>query len=341
MSSSSLYYGIDHIRFKKRKARFSFNEVHKLLEEVRKNRRILVGKYNRGVPTEIKKMTWTEITAQVNEIGECHREVMEVVKKWSDLKCDTKRKVAAMQSGNMLSRGFNSRISRDLNHTERLVLQILEMDDDDKGMSEYGPLVDDDDGAEIEEEVEEDTMEQQNSPNGDMGSMPPPTSVTTRKQSGESSNVSFDVQYEVPPTEENEAAFGDSDSDQKDYSLPSIHSVNSTKDHQGSNGLQKQGQPQTAREASASIASHQPSSNSMLHNATLSLQEQHATNMLLETVSRSLELLSESVQQLAETQHEFVRESLQLQRDMVQVLRDFTGGAIAVMHDKLNGRPTL
>lgn len=43
MSSSSLYYGIDHIRFKKRKARFSFNEVHKLLEEVRKNRRILVG----------------------------------------------------------------------------------------------------------------------------------------------------------------------------------------------------------------------------------------------------------------------------------------------------------
>lgn len=136
------------------------------------------------MPTEIKKMTWTEITAQVNEIGECHREVMEVVKKWSDLKCDTKRKVAAMQSGNMLSRGFNSRISRDLNHTERLVLQILEMDDDDKGMSEYGPLVDDDDGAEIEEEVEEDTMEQQNSPNGDMGSMPPPTSVTTRKQSG-------------------------------------------------------------------------------------------------------------------------------------------------------------
>lgn len=79
----------------------------------------------------------------------------------------------------------------------------------------------------------------------------------------------------------------------------------------------------------------------ILQSASLSVQEQHNTNMLLETVSRSLELLSESVQQLAETQQEFVRESLQLQRDMVQVLRDFTGGAIALMHDKLNGRPLL
>ena len=79
----------------------------------------------------------------------------------------------------------------------------------------------------------------------------------------------------------------------------------------------------------------------VLQNAAFSLQEQHATNMLLETVSRSLELLSESVQQLAETQHEFIRESLQLQRETVQVLRDFTGGAIALVHDKLNGRPAL
>lgn len=79
----------------------------------------------------------------------------------------------------------------------------------------------------------------------------------------------------------------------------------------------------------------------MLHNASQSIQEQHTSNLLLETVSRSLELLSESVQQLAETQQEFVRESLQIQRETVQVLRDFTGGAIALMHDKLNGRPAL
>ena len=85
----------------------------------------------------------------------------------------------------------------------------------------------------------------------------------------------------------------------------------------------------------------QSSRDTLLQNATLSVQEQHATNVILETVSRSLELLSESVQQLAETQQEFVRDSLQLQRETVQVLRDFTSGALALMHDKLNGRPAL
>ena len=75
--------------------------------------------------------------------------------------------------------------------------------------------------------------------------------------------------------------------------------------------------------------------------AVMSVQEQHMSTALLETVSRSLELLSESVQQLAETQQEFARESLQLQRDTVQVLRDFATGAMTLMHDKLNGRPAL
>lgn len=140
--------------------------------------------------------------------------------------------------------------------------------------------------------------------------------------------------------------FGDSDDDQKDDAILSTPSAKPTDDHQGNNGIQKQGQTQTSSGPSVltSMLSGQPSQNlrdSMLQNASLSIQEQHATNILLETVSRSLELLSESVQQLAETQQEFVRESLQLQRETVQVLRDFTGGAIALMHDKLNGRPTL
>lgn len=77
------------------------------------------------------------------------------------------------------------------------------------------------------------------------------------------------------------------------------------------------------------------------HTTTLSIREQHDTNVLLETVSRSLELLSESVQQLAEIQQEFVQDSLQLQRETVHILRDFASGALALMHDKLNGRPAL
>uniref|UniRef100_A0A3Q2Q9E8 Zgc:153990 n=1 Tax=Fundulus heteroclitus TaxID=8078 RepID=A0A3Q2Q9E8_FUNHE len=351
--SSPVYYSHDSaIRFKKRKARFSFSEVHVLLDEVRKNRAVVVGKFNRGVPTDSKKRTWAEITARVNDIGECQREVIEVIKKWSDLKCDTKRKVAAMRSGTVPNRGLNSRLSRDLTQTEKIVLQILEMDEDDQSPGEFGPLGDDDDVPEEEEEIEEeDMMGMQSSPNGgvDMGSMPPPPSYSMKgfMNSGDSSQPAYDVQYELPPTEDTEAAFGDSDDDQREDVLPPTQPAKSAEVHQVNNGIHKHMQPQMpgapASAATLPTTGQLPhnSRDSLLQNAALSLQEQHATNMLLETVSRSLELLAESVQQLAETQQEFVRESLQLQRETVQVLRDFTGGAISLMHDKLNGRPAL
>lgn len=42
--SSPVYYNQDSVtRFKKRKARFSFSEVHILLDEVRKHRMVVVG----------------------------------------------------------------------------------------------------------------------------------------------------------------------------------------------------------------------------------------------------------------------------------------------------------
>ncbi|CAG5875712.1 uncharacterized protein ACNS7B_016815 isoform 1-T2 [Menidia menidia] len=340
--SSSIYYNQDSVtRFKKRKARFSFSEVHILLDEVRKHRAVVVGKFNRGVPTDTKKRTWAEITARVNEIGECQREIIEVIKKWSDLKCDTKRKVAAMRSGTVPNRGLNSRLSRDLNQTEKIVLQILEMNDKDQGTGDFGPLGDDDDVPDEEEDMEEEDMiGMQSSPNGgvDLGSVP----------SGDLSQPAFDVQYEIPPTEDAETAFGDSDDDQREDVLSSAPATKTMEDHQINNGVQKQVPPKAPSGPSASAATLPVAGQALpttrdgiLQNAALSLQEQHATNVLLETVSRSLELLSESVQQLAETQQEFVRESLQLQRETVQVLRDFTGGAIALMHDKLNGRPAL
>lgn len=195
--------------------------------------------------------------------------------------------------------------------------------------------------------MDEDMIGMQSSPNGALD-VPPATSYSTR----DTSQSAFDVQYEVPATEDAEAAFGDSDDDQRDEAPPSTQAAKPTEDHQANNGLQKQGKPQTPSApsfapppATASLPTpgqrSQSTRDSILHSASLSLQEQHATNILLETVSRSLELLSESVQQLAETQQEFVRESLQLQRETVQVLRDFTGGAISLMHDKLNGRPAL
>lgn len=79
----------------------------------------------------------------------------------------------------------------------------------------------------------------------------------------------------------------------------------------------------------------------LVQSASLSVQEQHTTNALLGTVSRSLEILAESIQQLAESQHEFARESLQLQRETVQVLQNFATGALTILQEKVNGKPAL
>lgn len=385
--SSPLYYNQDSVtRFKKRKARFSFSEVHILLDEVRKHRHIVVGKFNRGVPTDTKKRTWAEITARVNEIGDCQREVIEIIKKWSDLKCDTKRKVAAMRSGLGGHKSLSTRVTRDLTPTESIVHQILEMDvRRDLGELNYDPLRllgDEDEGLE-EEEEDDDMVGIHRSPDGgvDMVSMPPPpshpmampgsapgslpplpshsTEQSMPNYSGssrESSQPSFEMQYEIPPLEDTEAGapFGDSDEDHGDDLLPSANQSSSLpEDRQGNGSVQKASTSSAQPSPSPSSApppppppplSGQPPQSSrdrMVQSASQSVQEQHATNVLLETVSRSLELLSESVQQLAETQQEFVRDSLQLQRETVQVLRDFTSGALALMHDKINGRPAL
>lgn len=119
------------------------------------------GKFNRGVPSDVKKRTWAEITACINKIGECRREVIEVVKKWSDLKCDTKRKVDAMQAGLASNRSVSSRFSRGLNETEKIVHSILEMKEEDCSSSDFGPLEDDDDLLEEEEVEEEEDMEEE------------------------------------------------------------------------------------------------------------------------------------------------------------------------------------
>ncbi|KAJ7996889.1 hypothetical protein DPEC_G00223190 [Dallia pectoralis] len=377
--SASQFFNEDSVtRFKKRKARFTFSEVHILLDEVKKNRHIVVGKFNRGVPTDVKKRAWAEITAHVNEIGESQREVIEIIKKWSDLKCDTKRKVVAMRSGAYV---LNPRLSRELSPTENIVHQILELDGKRSRVSgvAYGGYREgeDDEGAD-EDEEDEDMAGMHSYPNeGIEASMPPPSTLSSGMPfpvgmpisgpgpappmqpkdehsmtnysglSRDTSHPSFEMQYEIPTDTENQ--FGESDDERQDELLPSTPQAPSlTEEKQGSSSSIRQ--PSAGTQPSPTLTSTAPprqgqaprsTRETMLQSATLSIQEQHATNVVLETVSRSLELLSESVQQLAETQQEFVRESLQLQRETMHILRDFTSGALALMNDKLNGRPAL
>ncbi|KAK5869111.1 hypothetical protein PBY51_010068 [Eleginops maclovinus] len=104
------------------KPRFSFTEVKVLLEAVKKNRYILLRKFNQGVSAETKKQTWTEITNQINGMGENHREVRQIMKKWADLKCDGKRRALALRNPN----GNNLR-KKNLGPIERMVHKILIM----------------------------------------------------------------------------------------------------------------------------------------------------------------------------------------------------------------------
>ncbi|KAM4695912.1 nuclear apoptosis-inducing factor 1 [Rhinophrynus dorsalis] len=79
---------------KKRKMNFSEQEVEIILEEVEKQKHILINHFNAGVPHLTKTNAWHDILKRVNAISTCHRELAEVKKKWSDLKTEVRRKMS-------------------------------------------------------------------------------------------------------------------------------------------------------------------------------------------------------------------------------------------------------
>ncbi|XP_076001979.1 uncharacterized protein LOC142994988 [Genypterus blacodes] len=115
-------YGVGGAIGPRSKPRFSFTEVKLLLEAVKRNRYIILKKFNQGVSAEAKKQTWAEITEQINDLGENHREVRQIMKKWADLKCDGKRRIAAMRGPH----SDNLR-KKHLGPVEKMVHKILMM----------------------------------------------------------------------------------------------------------------------------------------------------------------------------------------------------------------------
>ncbi|MBN3319071.1 NAIF1 factor, partial [Atractosteus spatula] len=337
------------------------------------------GKFNRGVSTEVKKRTWADITARINEVSQCPREIIEVIKKWSDLKCDTKRKVAALRAGGPVT-GGRARLSRELTPVESVVHQILQLASLRAPLPlEAGPYLglgvrlghsDRQGPARAEQEGEPDEEEEvvvgmpsssSSTPLAGPGNctprlppapqaLPIPVSLPMRAQAAahkeelaeptpvyciasheEPTSSPYELQYEISVDGKTFLTTWNSGSVQhlrlvQNLAHFSSWALSLTRLASALKLLVYAKTPLTAREK-------------MVHNAALSVREQRTTNELLETISRSLELLSESVQQLAETQQDFVRDSLQVQRETVQVLREFTAGALALMHDKLNGRP--
>lgn len=79
---------------KKRKMNFSEREVEIIVEEIEKQKHILVNHFNAGVTHIAKNNAWIEILKKVNAVTTCPRELAEVKKKWSDMKTEVRRKVA-------------------------------------------------------------------------------------------------------------------------------------------------------------------------------------------------------------------------------------------------------
>uniref|UniRef100_A0A3B3RVD3 Zgc:113149 n=1 Tax=Paramormyrops kingsleyae TaxID=1676925 RepID=A0A3B3RVD3_9TELE len=410
---SGFYYnpagrGGNAMRFRKRKSRFTFAEVQLLLNEVKNNRHIVIGKFNRGVSSDVKKRTWAAITARINEISECPREVIEIIKKWSDLKCDTKRKVAAMRAGGDGSlRTGNSRIARDLSPVENMVYQILQMPPPDKrvfpggranlggmkGVMGSGGGEDDEEEDDIVLGMHQPSASTSDSPNSRLAgpsvipnslgltvsmalpaSMPMSMPMSQKREASMSAPIyvtsrdppqtAYDFQYEIPAAEDQVVELDNSDEEHQERVRPAVFratpipvedehllsslrhatTVASTSSSLSATAAPCSGPgpvlapvpPPPAESFPVSSPAPMNARDRLAQHASLSVQEQRNTNILMETVSRSLEMLSESVQQLVETQQEFVRDSLRLQRETVYILRDFSTSILAVMRDKLN-----
>ncbi|KAF4086138.1 hypothetical protein AMELA_G00102700 [Ameiurus melas] len=334
--------------FKKRKSRFTFSEVQLLLTEVKRNRHILVGKFNQGVSSDVKKRTWAALAASINEISECHREVIEIVKKWSDLKCDTKRKVAAMRAS-----GFSAaRITDDLSPIEKMVHQILQ-----PGPGEKFPLsdsiADDDEDSQGASWM---PLHISGTANGRLPIKAHHSGMSSKGDADLPLDMPYnyysavpltDLEYEPSGTEDQGLRVSEAEYQSernKIFADPDAVDTDQIKNQEtqpraSSNSTAHAGR--SSRAAVYHLASQSAGSlqEHLSKTASLSLQEQQAATMLIGALSRSLESVAESVQQLVQTQQEFARDTLRLQRDTLHVLRDFSSTALALMQDKSNGHP--
>ncbi|KAM4589128.1 uncharacterized protein V3H82_003285 isoform 3-T3 [Fundulus diaphanus] len=327
----------------KSKPRFSYTEVKMLLDEVKKNRHILLKKFNRGVSVDTKKQKWAEITAQINGLGMNQREIRQIMKKWADLKCDGKRRLLALRGPN----GSGLKKKR-LGPVERMVHRILLM----------SPKRDERIGSSSElDQTDEAPYSQELLPRDSRHRIKPVhTYSRTHQNQNHTQNSSL-----FPRAASSSSSFPfDASSSSSAAPHPSSRGSSSTPSlllapSSSTSAPSTQAPPPTAN-SSSSIPPAPPSSSSshpplllppgspqvpVAQLASHSLQQQRAGRVLLASVSQSLEVLAQSVQLLVESQQEFVQESLQLQRETVEVLRDFSNTALRMLRDKTSGGQLL
>ncbi|XP_078138481.1 uncharacterized protein LOC139920095 [Centroberyx gerrardi] len=357
------------------KPRFSFTEIKLLLEEVKRNRFIILKKFNHGVSAETKKQTWAEITEQINDLGENRREVRQIMKKWADLKCDGKRRMVALRGPN----GSSLR-KKNLGPVERMVHKILLM----------SPGGDGDSDLDFGEDVGDLTKRRRKGPPPppysylnitDTNPLPlpggasfdlSPLSSPEKDLSGDPFHSSPDFEYDLAEDGDHTMDFDDDDDDddsmfayRSPFPTPTsvpldplpddallrtrpVHTYSRSQGHASSkppppaalpSSLLPPNRPSASSSSSDPLPAGASSGRPQDHVAQLasqSLQQQQAGRLLLASVSQSLETLAQSVQLLVESQQEFVQESLTLQRETIDILRDFSNTALAMLREKAN-----
>ncbi|KAM9812605.1 serine/arginine repetitive matrix protein 2-like isoform X2 [Syngnathus typhle] len=359
--------------------RFSFSEIKMLLQEVRRNRYILLRKFNHGVPAEAKKQKWAEITEQINGLGQNHREVRQIMKKWADLKCDGKRRMALLRAPDG-SAGRRKRKS--LDSVEKMVHRILLM-------SPTADVVSDAEDRDEGSESKAPDAERYSYADGNSGSLSlpgglsldfSPLSSPDKDLSGDpyrssdddepsmdcEDNAAFSVHSSLGPPRlvhtysrhgRNAVSITskdcDGDSPPASPLPPSSAAVTSSCSPSlgplaGDASLpatfsNARPEPSPAEEEQAlpSPPSGPLPPSGLAQLACHSVQQQRASRQLLASVSRSLETLAQSLQLLVESQQKFVSESLALQRETLGVLKTFSGAALAVLRDGRAQGPAL
>ncbi|XP_077578593.1 uncharacterized protein LOC144200368 isoform X1 [Stigmatopora nigra] len=336
--------------------RFSYTEVKMLLEEVKRNRYILLRKFNHGVSAEAKKQKWAEITDQINGLGQNHREVRQIMKKWADLKCDGKRRMALLLCAPAGSAGRRKRKS--LDSVEKMVHGILLMSptadapgEADQWEPEATPLAKPNREPGAPESKSTAGYSYRDARDGSLlGGLNldfSPLSSPDKEMSGEpglggvgdggkSTGRSF------PST----LAFFAGDpfhSSEEDAGPPSERDDKSVA-ARPEGGEYEEEDDDEEEDSSSSLSrgpSPLPSSGGLAQLARRSVRQQRAGRHLLASVSRSLGTLGRSLRALADGQRDFVRQSLTLQRETLGVLKGFSAAALTALRDGAERRRTL
>lgn len=280
------------------KPRFSMEEVKVLLEAIKRNRYILLSRFNQGVSAEAKKQTWIEITEQINSLGENHREVRQIIKKWSDLKCDANCRMISSRNRKTRKKNFGP--------IEKMVHKLLMMT----------PKGDGDSDVELDED----------------GSFAKFSSM--KQPYTDSNNPEY---FSTPEKFLKDNELDDEDEEDEDHYFQEAEELARPKPA-NTYSRHRQKSPATSSQSGppgqSSTSDHPvPPSYPSVTPLSQCAQQQRTARVLLASVARSVETLARSMQVLSQRQKEFARESLQLHRQSLDTLRDFSDTALQMLKD--------